>query len=60
MDHFRSVVFRTVSRCPKCGGDATSRFHQSGLNCFGIAGPHVHRRCEDCGFSWAEKMGEPR
>jgi hypothetical protein len=60
MDLCRSVIFRPVSRCPKCGGDATSRIHQPGLHCGRMSGSHVHRRCEDCGFSWAEKLGERR
>jgi hypothetical protein len=47
-------LLSTASRCPKCSGDASSRFHQIGLNCSGMTGPHTHHKCEDCGFSWGE------
>jgi hypothetical protein len=51
-------LFRTISRCPQCGGDATSRFHHPAMHCSRMSGAHVHRRCEDCGFSWGERVGE--
>jgi hypothetical protein len=45
-------LFHTANRCPQCGGDARSRYHGSGFGCFLDDGPHLHHRCEDCGFSW--------
>jgi hypothetical protein len=48
-------LFRVANRCPVCGGDATSRYHGVEAECFKSPGPHVHRRCEDCGFSWGER-----
>jgi hypothetical protein len=47
-------LFHNANRCPQCGGDARSRYHRSGLGCFAGDSPHLHHRCEDCGFSWGE------
>ena len=47
-------LFRVANRCPVCAGDAASRYHRVGVGCVTIPGPHVHHRCEDCGFSWGE------
>jgi hypothetical protein len=48
-------LFRVIDRCPVCGGDATSRYHGVAVECLNVPGPHLHRRCEDCGFSWGER-----
>jgi predicted RNA-binding Zn-ribbon protein involved in translation (DUF1610 family) len=47
--------FRVVNRCPMCGGNAISRYHRSDSTCSRMSGPHMHHRCEDCGFSWGER-----
>jgi hypothetical protein len=48
-------LFSAVNRCPKCGGDASAKYHQVEFNCPHVPGPHMHRRCEDCGFGWGER-----
>jgi hypothetical protein len=55
--------FNADNRCPTCGGDASYTFHGHGLGCTRIAGDHMHRRCEDCGFRWGElpvRQASPR
>jgi len=51
-------LFPTVNRCPQCGGDAAARFHQTSLDCSRMLEAHLHNRCEDCGFSWCERVGQ--
>jgi hypothetical protein len=51
-------LFSVTNRCPKCGGDASTKYHRPGLNCRHMPGPHIHRKCEDCGFSWGEKTAK--
>jgi hypothetical protein len=52
---FSMDLFSVANRCPKCRGDASAKYHQLGLNCLQMNGPLMHRKCEDCGFSWGER-----
>jgi DNA-directed RNA polymerase subunit M/transcription elongation factor TFIIS len=47
-------TFNPANRCSQCGGDATFKYHAS-HRCADTAAAHMHRRCEDCGFSWREE-----
>jgi hypothetical protein len=47
-------AFNAANRCPICGGDATFKYHRPAHGCDETVSPHMHRRCEDCGFSWLE------
>ena len=49
-------AFQADNRCPKCSGDASAKHHGAGRGCAQFPGVHIHRRCEDCGFSWAEQI----
>jgi len=48
-------AFNPVSRCPICGGNAAFKYHRPAQGCSETISPHMHRRCEDCGFSWREE-----
>jgi len=53
-------AFKADNRCPQCGGDASTKYHHHNVGCSRIPGSHMHRRCEDCGFSWGElPIGRP-
>jgi hypothetical protein len=46
--------FRAANTCAVCKGNASYRLHRVGVVCSGMSEPHMHRKCEDCGFSWGE------
>jgi hypothetical protein len=47
-------VFKADNRCPHCGGDASFKLRRPGLGTASAPDAYMHRRCEDCGFSWSE------
>jgi hypothetical protein len=46
--------FDQANRCPKCDGQATTKYHGPAQGCYEALEAHMHRQCRDCGLSWME------